>query len=282
MPPVADVLAKVVTGTAWGAVVGVSARAVLALVFCACGTAATADDVRESIESSVRLRTTWLDVELPAGTTGDVVTLPDWREVYRRFAGDFFFKAEGALIIEEHGRNAALDLGIVRGEFQAGLHAYGLYWLAEWRPRYAGRDGFEDTFTRQNQYGIRARTNVLPEPPEGVDFDIQPNIGVGFIDAWPDALDRWDADAEIEFVTRLNARVNLTVAPKIEWLHYPEFAGGTRDDVIESLRVATRLRVAPGWAFTIEAQITQTESSVAGADTLAVSVMPLIRNVVRF
>lgn len=266
-----------------GQFVGTSARAFGALMIIASSAAAAADDaVRQSLESSLRARTAWLDVEVPSGTTGDVLIIPEWREVYRRFDGDFYLKAEGALIAEDHARNAAPDLAIARGEFQAGLHKYGVYWLAEWRPRYVGRGGFDATLTRQNQYGVRARTNVLPEPPEGVTFDIQPNVGVSYIDAWPNTLDRWDTDAEIEFVTRLNARINLTVAPKFEWLHYPAFGGATRDDFVESVRIATRLRIASGWAFTVEAQVTQTESTAPGADSLSLSVTPLIRNVVRF
>jgi hypothetical protein len=238
---------------------------------------------REGLESSLRERIQWVDSELPSGSAGDQVFTTEWREVYRGTFDDFAFKGEFAAISEDHDRDAVVDFNLLRGEVQAGFFWDGLYWLAEWRGRYSVEDGTDDILTRQQQWGIRARGKFFPGPPEGGrTFEIQPNLYVGFTDAWPAAFERWSGEAELEVNSRLTSRLSIIIAPKLEWNYYPRFGASDRHDIVESLRLSARLRLGETWALLFDAQVARAESDFSTGDSLAVSVTPQVQSVVKW
>jgi hypothetical protein len=234
------------------------------------------------LESTIRERVGELEFETPRGDVEDRVDIPEWREVYRRLSGNWFVKAEASLLTESHDWDALADSSALRGELQAGIRMGDFYWLAEWKGRYAAKDGWEETLLKQNQWGLRVKSDVIPGLPDGLDFDIQPAFYLGYVEGWPIALDRWSAEVEVEFVTRVTDWFYLAAAPKLEFAYYPQFGTTSREDTIESLRLMTTVRLAQGWSLSLEGQVSRTESTALSGDNSALSVTPLLRNVVRF
>jgi hypothetical protein len=240
-------------------------------------------DTRQGVESSLRQRIMWVETELPSGPAGDTAVTTEWREIYRGIWDDFAFKGEFAATRESHVRDAVTDFDLLRGEVQAGFYASGLYWLAEWRGRYAVDQDTDDILTRQHQWGIRARGKFIPgPPPPGVTLQLNPILYVGFTDAWPEALDRWSGEAELELNTRLTSRLSIMVAPKLEWIYYPMFGADDRQDLIETVRLSARVRLDESWAVLFDAQIARTESDFSSGDSLAVSVTPQVQSLVKW
>jgi hypothetical protein len=238
---------------------------------------------REGVESSLRERIQWVETQLPSGWAGDHVFTTELREVYRGLWDGFALKGEFAAISESHDRDAVVDFDMLRGEVQAGFRWSGLFWLAEWRGRYAVRDGTDDILTRQQQWGLRARGTFFPGPPPGGgSFQVIPNLYVGFTEAWPQALDRWSGEAELELNSRITSRFSIILAPRLEWNYFPRFGATDRQDIIESMRLTARLRLDENWALLFDAQVARTESDFSAGDNLAVSVTPQVQSVVKW
>jgi hypothetical protein len=231
-------------------------------------------------EVSSRLRMGWTEIAFRGNQpkAWDGTVSPEVRASLRVMAGLFEGKLEIGGVEDRFGRYEFADSNSLKAELQFGLNTGDWSYLVEWKGRNVFAADDNDFLAGLNSYGVRVKHRFSSEFFSGLSAGLfQLSFGAGYGAAIPSLFQREYADCELEMVQVFGDGFALTVAPKVEFADFVDFAGTDRTDAVFSLRIVPSYNFGSGVTVSVEGQATVGLSTLESKSGESWAITPILR-----